>query len=145
MFLASLFLPAGDPFHAGYSGANFAMQFAAVFSFSLFTLFLAAQSFFNFQFLNNSKCYTRVKKSAFTCTFLLGFMITSEVVFTFLSNRSALAVFAICSLLMLVLFIIKNEHLNERYKLIELSFLCVNLLGIGMAGFTVLISYNLSL
>jgi hypothetical protein len=138
-------MPNGDSFHLGYPAANFAMQFVAVLSFSLFTLFLSAQSFFNFQFLNNPKCYTRLKKSAFTSTFLLGFIITSEIVFAFLSSKSALAVFAICSLLMFVLFIVKDEHLNEKHKLTELSFLCVNLLGIGMTGFTVVISYSLSL
>ena len=104
----SLFSPPNHPFHVNYPNPTFVLQFVAIVSLSVFTIFLAAQSFFNFEFLNNPKCYTRLKKSAFTSTFLLGFMILNEVTFTFLSSKSALAAYALSSLLMFGLFIIKN-------------------------------------
>jgi hypothetical protein len=54
----------------------------------------------------------RLRRSAFTSTALLAFIVLTEVIFTYMNNMTEMAILAISSVLLLVIFALKDEHLN---------------------------------
>lgn len=69
----------------------------------------------------------------------------NEATSAFLEDVAQLVVLDISSLLLLVLFLVKDEQINERMKLIELSFLGVNKLALVMVNIVFFTTQNLSL
>ena len=86
-----------------------------------------------------------MRVSAYTPPALLALMVLNETIFVVMENMSSLVVYGISIVLLLALFLLKNEHLNERMKLIELSFLCVGMLGLLMVLIMVLLSQTLDI
>lgn len=72
-------------------------------------------------------------------------LITFEIV-SFLSNSlTQLIILALGNLLMLIVFLLKDEHLSDRIKLLELSLIAVNHLALIMVAIIYFTNQQLTL
>ena len=103
------------------------------------------QTFCNFDFLVTSQEFGRFRKSAFISTGLLLLIIVNETAWMAFGKNTFLIIANLTTALLLILFVFKNEHLNEQAKLIELSFLTVTTTALTIVDLKVLLGLSFSL
>jgi hypothetical protein len=109
---------------------------------------LTGQTFLSFEFLEargRGKDFSQLRRSAYVETALLLYALACEVSFNWAPRSSHLIVTGLASGLLLVLFYFANEYLSEEAKLVELSFLVVNAVGVALAGLSFVLGYGISL
>jgi hypothetical protein len=109
-----------------------------------FLILLTGQTFLSFEFLKASG-FSKTRRSAYVETALLLFALASEISFNWMPRTSHLIVTNIFSALLLILFYFTEEYLSQQAKLIELSFLMVNSVGVGLVDFSFVLGYGISL
>lgn len=74
----------------------------------MFALLTLAQNFFNFDFIANKKEFRRIKKSSFMPVAIIAFLILNESLSYFMADVTQLIILDISSVLLVVLFWVKD-------------------------------------
>ncbi len=114
------------------------------FTFSVFILMITMQSFIRFQFIEDQRIFKRIKNSSYISVGLILYTVVNELTFFYLSDMVKLIVLDFSILLMLMIFLLKDQHYQEWTKLLELNMLVVNIIPIVMINIIYFMNVNLN-
>lgn len=102
----------------------------ALLSFLAFMAFLLGQLYLDFEFIRREKVKTRIKRSGVSNAVVAAYAIVSEIMAYFLEGGAQLAILNLTTLGLLVVLLLLKDEVSERIKLMQCSFVAVQLLAV---------------